>query len=59
MFPWSHDAAFLAAFITNILSKEGAQPAKVADFMPADIEPIDAIQQTWDNLRKLSEAPHG
>jgi hypothetical protein len=60
LFPWSYDTAFLAALIMNLMRKKDSTPYNVTDFMPADREEIDPIEQTWENLRAIAkETDHG
>lgn len=36
------------------------KPFNVSDFMPADRETIDPLEQTWENFRELAkESEHG
>lgn len=59
MFPWSYDAAFIGALITNMMRGKNDKPRSVFDFMPADIEQIDPMEVTWQNLRKMAGVKDG
>ena len=44
----------------NALRGKNEPVKSVFDFMPADVEAIDPIEKTWENLRELAgDASHG